>query len=1136
MKQFKLFNNLVGWVVFAIAAFTYLSTIEPTASFWDCGEFIATSYKMEIGHPPGAPLFMLIGRVCSLFASDPSHVAMMINGFSALCSALCILFLFWTITHLARKMVVTDMDNMSTGEMIAILGAGVVGALAYTWSDTFWFSAVEGEVYAFSSLFTAVVVWCILKWEDIADQPYANRWLVLIAYLMGLSVGVHLLNLLTIPVLGLVYYYRKTATPTYKGAFISLLVSLVILVSVLWGVIPGFAEVAGWFELFFCNVLGFGYNIGTLVYALVLIGCLIYSIKITFTHNENYSNKKKIIAFLASITLLGIPFFGSGTTGRVVFGLLIIAALAAFLFSRKQLNCGVLNTILICCTVLLMGYSSYAALVIRSVSNPPMDENSPDDVFALKSYLNRDQYGDTPLLYGETYAAEYLREDDGNGRWGVKEDEGEALYAKAIKDNDSEPDHYVMYDHKKKYEYCSEFLMPFPRMYSKQANHVAAYKEWANIKGHTITYSNMGQTQSAVNPTFGENLTFFFKYQVGYMYLRYFMWNFVGRQNDIQGNGEVTHGGWCSGIKFLDKAAIGDYDQAPAELVNNRGHNTYFFLPFILGILGILYQFSKGEKGMQNFWQVFFLFLLTGLAIVVYLNQTPYQPRERDYAYAGSFYAFSIWIGLGVLFLAQQLRKILDLRIAATIATLFGLGVPALMANQNWDDHDRSNRYTCRDFGSDYLLSLAPNAVVFTNGDNDTFPLWYCQEVEGIGTDARVANLSYLQMGWYVSQMKKDAYNSKALPLTLKEKDYSLGKMDVAYLVDAIPTALSVDEAFKLLTDQNMQRSMKQQLGYDASDDNMQIIPTKHLYIEVDSAEAVNNGGADPKEISNELKRMRYNTYQQLLANHVSNAEMVSAMNKASHSKKYHIDIDLKDKSYLGKQELFILNLLAGNHWKRPIYFAVTVGRESYMGLDKYFRLEGLAFRVMPYENNSHCDTDLMFNNMMHKFKYGNCGDEKVYMDENNQRMATTMRHMFARLAMELLNKGEKDKALQVLDRSEQLLPQHAAGYEYASIQMADMYYALGKTAKGDAITKAMIENSRQYLTWIHSLSPMKARTASQDFSEHMGYIQTLGSMAKERNRKDLAGKCETIFNANIGLYQQMQQSPEGSVPTGDEE
>ena len=985
MKRFKLLNNIVGWIVFAIAAATYLMTIEPTASFWDCGEFISTAYKLEVGHPPGAPFFMLTARIFTLFASDPAHVAVMVNSFSALCSAFCILFLFWTITHLTRKLVL-DSDNqgeMSVSQMITILGAGAVGALAYTFTDTFWFSAVEGEVYAYSSLFTAAVFWAIFKWEEVADKPYANRWLVLIAYLMGLSIGVHLLNLLTIPALVLVYYFKKYDA-TLKGSFKALGVSVAILIMVLYGIIPGFVEVAGWFELFFVNTLGFSFNTGTIIYAILLIGCLVWGIWETMggdhsksekAKNQNSNETRKITAFVLSILLLGIPFLG----GRIntIVGLLLTGGLAAFLYlGKKYYNNSILNTILICSTVILLGYSSYAAIIIRSAANTPMDQNSPDDVFALKSYLNREQYGDTPLLYGESYASEYEYRADGTPDY----DEGESLYAKKVKTNPNEPDEYEEYDTKKKYKH--QLCMLFPRMYSTQAHHIAGYKSWGNIKGKKASYIGKdGQRKTKTVPTFGENLSYFFNYQVNFMYWRYFMWNFVGRQNDVQStDGSIINGNWISGINFIDSLFLGDQTNLPDALANNKGRNTYYFLPLILGILGIYYQISRKSKknpnlGIQNFVVTFTLFFMTGLAIVLYLNQTPLQPRERDYAYAGSFYAFCIWIGLAVPALVDLCKKFISPTIGAPIATVIGLlAGPALLASQNWDDHDRSGRYTCRDFGQNYLLTMDPNGVIFTNGDNDTFPLWYNQEVEGVGTNQRVANLSYLQMGWYVDQMKRDAYESKALPLSLQPKHYMNGRMDYAYVVDIVDGhPISLENANKIMieNDANIKRRI-----FGNTKEKLWFFPSKNVYLDINPDEVLKSGTVDAKDKDRIASRM---------------------------------NIGLGGKRYLGKQEIFILDLLASNHWERPMYFATTVGKESFTGINDYLQLEGMAYRIVPIKKdpflpNEAVNTDKMYDNMLHKFKWGGIAENpNIYLEENNLRMVQTHRYMFIRLVDALM-------------------------------------------------------------------------------------------------------------------------------------
>lgn len=975
MKRFKLLNNVVGWIVFAIAAVTYLMTIEPTASFWDCGEFISTANKLEVGHPPGAPFFMLTARIFTLFASDQAHVAMMVNSFSAICSAFCILFLFWTITHLTRKLVLEseNEEEISMQQIITILGAGVVGALAYTFSDTFWFSAVEGEVYAYSSLFTAVVFWAILKWEDAADKPYANRWLVLIAYLMGLSVGVHLLNLLTIPALVFVYYFKKYDA-TVKGSFMALGVSVIILVAVLYGIIPGFVEVAGWFELFFVNTLGCGFNTGTIIYAILLIGCMVWGVmetmKSTKSTQSSFESTRIIVLFSLSILLLGIPFLG----GRlpIILGLLITAGIAfAMKHFKEKFNNSLLNTILTCCMVILLGYSSYAAIIIRSAANTPMDQNSPDDVFALKSYLNREQYGDTPLLYGESYASEYEWDKDGNPVYS----EGETLYAKKVKTNPNEPDEYEDYDTKKDYKH--QLCMLFPRMYSTQAHHIEGYKSWGRIEGKRATYKTRnGGRSSKIVPTFGENLTFFFNYQVNFMYIRYLLWNFVGRQNDIQADGGDINGNWITGINFIDSLMYGDQTNLPDEMKNNKGRNTYYGLPFILGILGAIFQYNKKKKsnenaGKQSFVITFTLFFMTGLAIVLYLNQTPLQPRERDYAYAGSFYAFCIWIGLAVPAIVELIGSKVNKTVAAGVATVVCLlAAPALMASQNWDDHDRSGRYTCRDFGQNYLLTMAPNGVIFTNGDNDTFPLWYNQEVEGVGTDQRVANLSYLQMGWYLDQMRRDAYESKALPISMQPKDFMNGRMDYAEIVDLVDgQAIDLRKANQILVENDPK--IKNRILRNP-DSKFWFFPARNLYLDVNADEAVNSGTVDAKD-------------------------------KDKVTPKMSIGLN-KGKRYLGKHEIFILDLLANNHWERPMYFATTVGKESFTGLNDYLQLEGMAYRIVPIKKDPFIsgeivNTDKMYDNMLHKFKWGGIAENPdIYLEENNLRMTQTLRLMFLRL------------------------------------------------------------------------------------------------------------------------------------------
>ncbi len=1067
MKIFKLFNNIFGWIVFAIAASVYLLTIEPTTSFWDCGEFISSADGLQVGHPPGAPFFMLTGRFFTLFASDPSQVAMMMNAFSALSSAFCILFLFWTITHLARKIVIGNSKEMNAGQMIGILGSGLVGALVYTFSDTFWFSAVEAEVYAYSSFFTAIVFWAILKWEDVADEPYANRWLVLIAYLMGLSIGVHLLNLLAIPALVLVYYYKKYK-PTTKGTFVALGVSLLLLAVLLYGLIPGFVEVAGWFELLFVNGMGMSFNIGTVVYTIFVIASIVWAVWETSQSGGKTDDRKTMrvnVSFILAVTLLGIPFFG----GRIFLGIILIAALTWFLFWKKHLvNMAMLNLVLLCFTVILLGYSSYAMIIIRSSANPPMDQNSPDDVFSLKSYLNRDQYGDTPLLYGETYASEMKRNKDG----GYLSDDGAAIWEKRVNSPQEAGDKYIRTGYKKKYKY--DFNMLFPRMFSKQPSHIEAYKEWAGIKGSR-------------RPTFGESLTFFFRYQIDFMYFRYFMWNFAGRQNDIQGNGEITNGNWISGINALDQFRVGDQTNLPEEMMNNKGRNVYYFLPLLLGILGIFYQLSKGKEGMQSFWITFILFFMTGLAIVLYLNQTPYQPRERDYAYAGSFYAFCIWIGLGVLSITEILSKALDKRISATLATLVCLPVPILMANQNWDDHDRSGRYTARDFGQNYLMTLPENAIIFTNGDNDTFPLWYNQEVEGARTDTRVTNLSYLQMAWYADQMKRQAYTSDALPISFQSYQYSNGKLDVAYLLEMIDEPMNLKTAIELLksNDPKYKRLVAQRYG-----DDFDFLPTRKFFLPVDSAAALKTGTVSPENAG----------------------KIVSQM-----------DLNFSKKSYLGKHEMVILDMLQHNNWERPIYFAVTVGSDSYMGLQDYFQLEGMAYRVVPVKGASRVNTEVMYDNMMNKFKWGGIENPNVYLDENNLRMTATLRHMFSRLAGGLIAEGKKEKALTALDYCMEVIPSKTVPYTYVCIVLANQYYQLGEKEKAEAILNEMLQTSLEHLAWFtSSLTDSQLRSAAADFAQHFGIFQEILNLSKNYGNEELMKENYPLYLEYDNVYSKL--------------
>lgn len=1056
MKRFNLLNTIFGWVTFAIAAVTYLLTIEPTASFWDCGEFISTAYKLDVGHPPGAPFFMLTGKFFSLFASDPTQVAAMINSMSALLSALTILFLFWTITHLAEKVIIKNENEYTTGNIIAVLGSGLVGALAYTFSDTFWFSAVEGEVYAYSSFFTAIVFWLILRWEKAADEPGSDRRLILIAYLMGLSIGVHLLNLLTIPAIVLVYYFRKY-TPSFKGLLMAMVASVAILAFVLYGLIPGFVEVASWFELLFVNKLGMPFNTGVFVYIVLAIAALVWAIYETYTAK---SELRMAISFILGMSIIGVPFLRS----NVWIGIIVILCMAGYFYYKKlKVSPRILNTGIIMATVMLIGYSSYTVIVIRSSANPPMDQNSPDNVFALKYYLNREQYGDTPLLYGAVYNAPVKYKVEGQNCIPM-EKKGEPSYAPKPKSSPDEKDEYIITGYKTSYEMDDQFYMLFPRLHSSAESHVNAYKSWARIKGEKVTYESCGQRRTETKPTFVENMRFFFNYQLGFMYWRYFMWNFSGRQNDIQGHGEMENGNWITGIKFIDNYLVGDQDTLPTELKENKGRNRYYMLPLLLGIIGILFQLSSGKEGKHGFWITLLLFVLTGIAIVVYLNQTPYQPRERDYAYAGSFYAFCIWIGLGVLGLVQAFDKYVSRKVSASVITLLCLGVPVLMATENWDDHDRSGRYLARDFGGNYLASCQPQSILFSNGDNDTFPLWYNQEVEEYRTDVRVCNLSYLQTDWYIDQMKREAYLSAPLPISWEPKDYISGKNDVAYVQEVVKQPLDVQTVYNLIRDEELQSRYE----------GVSIIPTKNMYLPVNAEQVVKTGTVPESQKDNIVPR-----------------------------------IDFELDRMLNKSQMMVIEMLKENNWKRPMYFAATVGDDYYLGLKEkgYFELTGLAYRIVPVKSETGVAIDEMYDNMMNKFRYGNVSDPNIYIDENSMRMCRTHRLMFTELIRALIQTGDTTRARKALDYCEEVLPGTSVPYDYTATFLAEYYYQLHDNEQGDRINDIVANNCTEYLDWYFSLAPAQQMRSRNSIGRKFAEFNHVLRICQDNNRPELLDK-----------------------------
>ena len=1106
MKQYKLVNNVLGWLTFFVAAFVYCSTIEPTASFWDCPEFITTGYKLEVGHPPGAPFFMLTANLFSQFASDPSQVARMVNTMSALLSATTILFLFWSITHLARKLILKDWSELTLGKLIAIEASGLVGALIYTFSDTFWFSAVEGEVYAYSSAFTAIVFWLILKWEDHADEPHSDRWLVLIAYMTGLSIGVHLLNLLCLPAIVLVYCYRRFPNIELKGSLIALVGSFILVAAVLYGVVPGIITVAGWFELLFVNTLGCPFNTGEIIYIVLLVAIVIWAIYESYVDK---SFKRQNVSFVLAVGMLGIPFRGM-TWSAAILGLVILAAIYFGLNYRKKVGRDLVpvltsrfkNTALLCMLMLMIGYSSYAVIVIRSAANPPMDQNSPEDVFTLGSYLSRDQYGDSPLLYGQAYTSQVAYDVDGN-MCVPKHKEGAAIWQRKEKASKDEKDSYFVVSHKDKIIYAQNML--FPRMHSSA--HAGAYENWmGGVEGTQVPYDRCGEPVMVKMPTQMENIRFFLSYQCNFMYWRYFMWNFAGRQNDIQGNGEPEHGNWITGISFIDDWMLGDQSKMPAELKANKGHNVFYCLPLLLGLIGLFWQAWRGQRGIRQFWVVFFLFFMTGLAIVLYLNQTPQQPRERDYAYAGSFYAYAIWCGLGVLAIYDMLKKKIkgnDVAVAGVVGVACLL-VPIQMASQTWDDHDRSGRYTCRDFGQNYLMTLQDkgNPIIFTNGDNDTFPLWYNQETEGVRTDARVCNLSYLQTDWYIDQMKRPAYDSPSVPITWPRIDFCSGTNDYIEVKPGMKQQLLEfyrdypQEARAAFGDNPFELKNILKYWVRSKDSDTHIIPTDTLYITIDK-EAVRRSG----------------------------------MMMASDTIPDRMVISLAGKRAIYKNDLMMLEMLAQCNWERPLYVATTVGSDNYMNLGDNFVQEGLAYRITPFNTKApgakNFDTEKTYNNVMNRFKWGGLDKPGLYIDETVMRMCYTHRHLFATLAMQLIAEGQNAKAEKVLRKSEKVLPEYNVPYTFMSgaSDLARAYALIGKKADAARILNKVWADAKSYADYYLQLTGSRFMMSQNEVLRQLYIMQNIADMTQACD-KTLADQRLKTVNALYAVYQAKGGTP----------
>ncbi|HEX2934390.1 MAG TPA: DUF2723 domain-containing protein [Bacteroidales bacterium] len=958
MHRFKTWNRIGGWLVFVISALVYLLTLEPTASFWDCGEFIATAYKLQVGHPPGAPFYLLLAKVFSLFAADKAHVAIWINGLSAISSAFTIMFLFFTITMLARKIIVKSVLDYSESNLMLILGAGFVGSLAYTFSDTFWFSAVEAEVYAQSSLFTAVVFWAILKWEEQADQPYANRWLILIFYLMGLSVGVHLLNLLAIPAIAQVYYFRKYRY-SFRGFIISLMLSILILWFVHFMIIPGSVKLAIWSEFLFVNGFGLPYNTGIIFYGVLLVAFIVCGLWLSYKY-------------------------------------------------RKVL----VHTLLLSLTVFLIGYSSYTLIVIRANAGTSINENNPGNVISLLGYLNREQYGDDPLFYGPYYNAPVTGYINGTPTYG------------------RENGKYEVWSHDVDYKFDSRFCTVFPRMYSRNASHINIYKEWVDIKGTPIAVTKNGKVETIVKPSFADNLTFFAKYQVGYMYFRYFLWNFAGKQNDYQGNGGIIKGNFITGISFIDDYFYGDQDKLPSSSKKAKGRNIYYCLPLLLGILGMLYHFFKRKR---DGWIVFLLFIMTGLAIVVYLNQTPLQVRERDYAYAGSFYAFAIWVGLGLLALHQFIRKIIKKNYTPLIAiSLAFAGAPLLMAFQNWDDHDRSGRFIAHDVAYNYLNSCAPNAILFTNGDNDTFPLWYLQEVEGVRTDVRVVNLVLLGTDWYIEQMKKQSYDSAPLPIRFSFNQIRDGVRDFVYLIEEKADTLALNSAVAFVASENAATKF----GEDAD----AYFPSRIFALKMNKDSLLKAG---------------------FLAPHYADSVPSAICFRIN-------------RGYIAKSDLMVLDILAGNNWKRPVYYT-SLNHNGAFGLEKYIRQEGYAYRLLPVPAryvSKGLNSRVLYTNLMDTFKWGRMNEPGVLIDDHIRRTLSLLRfrQIFANCANQLYSEGKADSAKRIIRQCISLTEPSVISHDRYSIDLADACYKMGDARLGDSIIIAYSNQSAEELAFYQSM------------------------------------------------------------------
>ncbi len=998
-KNYVKLNNLIGWMVFAVAAVTYLLTVEPTASFWDCGEYIATAVGLQVGHPPGAPFFQLMGNVFSQFAfGDVTQKALMVNLVSALSSAFTILFLFWTITALGRKFA-AKYGELTDARIISILASGAVGALAYTFSDSFWFSAEEGEVYAMSSLFTAIAFWAILKWEnEVNHSAKASRWLIFIAYMVGLSIGVHILVFLTIPAIVMIYFFKKDPDINRRKFLIYNVIAIAVLGIVFSLIIPLILSMFGKLEILFVNTFGLPFNSGTIFTLIVLISAATYGLIYT---------RKKVL-----------PLW---------------------------------NTLLLSLLFIILGYSTFITLAIRSNANTPIDENNPEDALSLLAYYNREQYGDWPVMYGQYFNAPLDRNEpyvDGNPIYEKNEELGK----------------YVISDDQKSSvpNYADSHKGFFPRMWSADPNHIKNYVQIAGLKSKDQ------------KPSFGDNVRFFFNYQIGHMWWRYFMWNFAGRQNDDQHHYELTQGNWMTGIKPFDEMRLGPQSNLPYHMEHAPARNHYYMLPFILGLIGLYFHFKRSSK---DAWAVMLFFLFTGIAIVIYTNHKPFEPRERDYAFVGSFYAYAIWIGLGVQALFELFKdRMKNKGSALATGVLCLLLVPGIMAKENWDDHDRSNRYTARDIAKAYLDSCAPNAILFTNGDNDTFPLWYVQEVEGYRTDVRVVNLSLLNTDWYIDQMKRAAYEAAPVPLSFTHDQYKQGTRDVVFYQQVKGTGRwMVEDFIRWIKSDNERTKVQTSTGK-----SLHFYPTKNLRINIDKSQVLANNVVSEKDQDRVVD---------------------------------YIDWDIKSNN-LSKRDLMVVDLIANNDWTRPIYFSVTVGNNSkaYFWLDEYFQLEGLAYRFVPIKYGTkngavdfgEVNTEVMYDNLMNKFEFGNMEAEGVYLDETNRRLSYNLRNCFGRLGGKLADEGQNEKAIKALDLCMEKMPEEKFQYNYFIFSVIEAYYKAGAQEKARAIVNKFADRLDEEVDYYSQYTGSERQNVDQEMRTTVQYYQMLAQLVQQFEQKDV--------------------------------